>query len=282
MTAPARAASVPGDAAEPRARFRDLLAAEWITFWSLRSTPAVLLLGAAVIVATAVRNARDTLDHYVPGTGRPDTMRQVALDSSFSMVGADVVLLVAGGLGALVLAGEYASGRIRTSLAAVPDRCALLLAKALVLTGVLFAWAAAAVGTAFGVDQALLSDRGIGLSVADPGALRFLAAAVLLAMVCALVGLAVGVLVRHSAASVVGTILVLFFLPSLFTDTYRWTADVSHALPFTAWRRLATLSLAHARPSDHPATVAGSWTALALWALASLLLAVLVIRRRDH
>ena len=39
-----------GTAAEPRARFRDLLAAEWLKFWSLRSTPWSFVISALVIL----------------------------------------------------------------------------------------------------------------------------------------------------------------------------------------------------------------------------------------
>ncbi|MFD7904798.1 ABC transporter permease [Kitasatospora sp. NPDC059747] len=263
-----------------RARFRDLLAAEWIKFWSLRSTPWVLLLGAAVVVLAAVKNATYTYDHFEPGPTA--SYHQAALDSAFSAVGADVVMLVGGGLGAFVVVCEYASGLIRASLAAVPDRRALLLAKAAVLTGVMLGWGAAVSGTAFGVAQAIIGGRGIGLPITDPGAFRFVAAAALFAPVCALVGLCLGVLIRHTAASVVSTILVLFFVPSFFTDTYHWSADVAHALPFTAWRRLAQVDLTNQRVSPYPATVASGWITFAVWSVAAVAIAALTIRRRDH
>ncbi|MEE1788560.1 ABC transporter permease [Streptomyces sp. SP17BM10] len=264
----------------PRARFRDLLAAEWIKFWSLRSTPFVLVLGAAVVVLAAVKNATYTYDHFDPGP--TDGNSQAALDSAFSAVGADTVMLVAGGLGAFVVVSEYASGLIRASLAAVPDRRALLLAKVAVLTGVMLGWGAAVSGTAFGVAQAIVGGRGLGLPITDAGAFRFVAAAALFAPVCALVGLCLGVLIRHTAASVVSTILVLFFVPSLFTDTYHWSADVAHALPFTAWRRLAQVDLTHQRVSPYPATVASGWITFAAWSVAAVVIATLTIRRRDH
>jgi hypothetical protein len=272
--------SATGVTAEPRPRFRDLLAAEWIKFWSLRSIPWVLLLGAAVVVITAVKNATYTYDHFTPGPAA--SYVQPALDSAFSAIGADVVMLVAGGLGAFVVVGEYASGLIRTSLAAVPDRRAFLLAKALVLTAVTLGWGVAVAGTAFGVAQAVLAGRGVGLPITDPGALRFVAAAALFAPVCALVGLCLGVLIRHTAASVVSTILMLFFVPSFFTDTYHWSADIMHALPYTAWRTLAVVDLTHQRVSAYPATVASGWITFAVWSLASVVVAALTIRRRDH
>ncbi|MFH9353410.1 ABC transporter permease [Kitasatospora sp. NPDC017646] len=266
----------------PRARFGDLLAAEWLKFWSLRSIPWVLGLATLVAVFANLKSAQYTHDHYAPGDGDPVVMAQVALDDSFDIVSADTLMLVGGGLGAIVIAGEYATGLIRTTLAAVPDRRAALLAKAGVLTAVLLGFGTVTAGVSFGLTQAILADRGIGQSLTDPTAVRYVAAAALFAPVCGLVGLCLGTLIRHSAGAVVGTVVVLFFLPSLVTERYRWTADLLHSLPFPAWQRLARITLVGMRPSDYPATVAGAWITYAVWALASVAIATVVIQRRDH
>ncbi|MFE7528824.1 ABC transporter permease subunit [Kitasatospora sp. NPDC057542] len=268
--------------AEPRARFGDLLAAEWIKFWSLRSVSWVLGLSALAIVAANLKSALYTRDHYTPGEGDPAGMAQVALNDAFNVASADILMLVAGGLGAIVIAGEYATGLIRTTLAAVPDRRAVLAAKACVLAAVLFGYGVLTVGVSFGASQAILSEVGIGQSVTDPTALRYVAAAVLFGPVCALVGLGLGTLIRHSAGAVVGTVVVLFFVPSLVTERYRWSADLLHALPLPAWQRLARTTLAGLRPSEYPATVAGSWVTFAVWSLASVAVAAVAIHRRDH
>ncbi|MBD0669883.1 ABC transporter permease subunit [Streptomyces sp. CBMA156] len=268
--------------AEPRARFADLLAAEWISFWSLRSVRWVLGLSALAIVAAGLKSALYTRDHYTPGEDDPAVMAQVALHDAFDLAGADILMLVAGGIGAIVIAGEYATGLIRTTLAAVPDRRAVIVAKACVSAAVLFGYGVLTVGVSFGLTQAILSDAGIGQSLTDPTALRYVAAAVLFGPVCALVGLGLGTLIRHGAGAVVGTVVVLFFVPSLVTERYRWSADLLHALPLPAWQRLARTTLVGQRPSEYPATVAGSWITFAAWSLASVAVAALAIRRRDH
>lgn len=266
----------------PRARFGDLLAAEWIKFWSLRSAAWVLGLSALAIFATSLKSALYTRDHSTPGEGDPAIMAQVALNDAFGAASADILMLVAAGLGALVIAGEYATGLIRTTLAAVPDRRAVLVAKACVLAAVLFGYGVLTVGVSFGASQAILADTGIGQSVTDPAALRYVAAAVLSGPVFALVGLGLGTLIRHGAGAVVATVAVLFFLPSLITERYRWSADLLHALPLPAWQRLARTTLAGLRPSEYPATVAGAWITFAVWSLASVAVAVIALHRRDH
>ncbi|MFE7527635.1 ABC transporter permease subunit [Kitasatospora sp. NPDC057542] len=269
-------------AGEPRARFRDLLAAEWIKLWSLRSTPWVLGLSALVVVFAAVKNAKYTYDHFPVGQAyRASDFYQTALNNSFNNTGAYIEMLVAGSLGTFVIVSEYASGMIRASLAAVPDRRALLLAKALVLTAVTTGWGVLVSAVPFFVAQAILAGRGVGLSITDPGAVRFVAAAALFAPVCALAGLCLGVLIRHTAASVVGMFLVLFLVPTFFTDTYHWSADISHAMPFTAWRRLAQVDLTNQFIPQYPATVAGAWITFAVWSLAAVAISTTVIHRRD-
>ncbi|MFI9580503.1 ABC transporter permease [Streptomyces sp. NPDC052236] len=280
MTTLTPAADAPRTVTEPRGRFRDLLAAEWIKLWSLRSMPWVLGLSALVIIGANLKSATYTYDHFAVG----DTASmyvQTALNDSFNMIAADILMIAAGSIGAIVIVSEYATGMIRTTLAAVPDRRAALLAKACVLTAVMLGYGTLVAGTSFGLTQAILSGRHIGLSITHPGALRFVAAAALFAPVCALIGMGLGVLIRHTAATVVATLLVLFLLPASFNDTYRWSAAVSHAMPFTAWRRLAQVDMTDVLVSPYPATVAGAWLTFAAWPLISAAIATIVVHRRD-
>lgn len=279
MTEPTVVPDARRTAAEPRARFGDLLAAEWIKLWSLRSTSWVLGLSALVIIGVNLKSATYTYDHYAGGPASEYV--QPVLDDSFTAIATDILMIIAGSVGALVIVGEYASGMIRGTLAAVPDRRAVLAAKTLVLAAVMLGYGVLAAGASFGIDQAVLSGRHIGLSTTHPGALRCVAAAALLAPVCALVGLGLGVLIRHSAGSVVATVLLLFFLPAFFNDSHRWTAVAAHAMPLNAWRRLTEVDLSSFYVSHYPATIAGAWIAYAAWPLVAVLVAAVVMRRRD-
>ncbi|GAB2700841.1 ABC transporter permease [Kitasatospora kifunensis] len=280
MTTLTLAPDTPRTATEPRGRFRDLLVAEWIKLWSLRSTPWVLGLSALVIIAANLNSAKYTYDHFTAGDPASSYF-QVALNDSFTLIAADILMLVAGSVGVIVMVGEYTTGMIRTTVAAVPDRRAMLVAKACVLTAVMLGYGILVAGASFGLGQAVLSGRHIGLSITHPGALRFVAAAALFAPICALIGMALGVLIRHGAATVAATVLVLFFLPSFFTDTHHWTADLSHAMPLTAWRRLAEVDMTNVFISHYPATVGGAWLTFAAWPLVSVLIATIAIHRRD-
>ncbi|WP_380282052.1 ABC transporter permease [Kitasatospora purpeofusca] len=267
---------------EPRPRFADLLAAEWIRFWSLRSMPWVLGVGALVLVGVNLNAARYAYMYTEPGGPAPGSGHvAAAVYASFTGMSANLLMLLAGGVGTAVIVGEYATGMIRTTFAAVPDRRAVLLAKAGVLAAVMLGFGALVSGVSFALAQALLGRRHAGVSLAEPGVLHAVAGAAALAPVCALIGLGFGTLVRHAAASVVTTVLVLFLLPASFNQDHRWSAAIAHAMPFTAWRRLATPDLTHVLLPPYPATVTGSWLAFAGWVVGSVLVAAAVVHRRD-
>jgi hypothetical protein len=124
-------------------------------------------------------------------------------------------MVVTGSVGAIAVSGEYTSGLIRTTFAAVPDRRAMTAAKVTVMAVVMSALGAVVAGTSFGVTQAILRDHR-GLSLGAPGALRAVAASALLAPLCALVGMALGAVVRHAAGTVVTVVGVLLLFPTLF------------------------------------------------------------------
>lgn len=191
------------------------------------------------------------------------------------------LMLVAGSMGAITVVSEYSSGLIRTTTVAVPARGSVVLAKAVVTAGV---WTA--VGTAistgsFLVSQAILNGRHAGVSITHPGVFRALVASALLAPVCALVGLGLAVLIRHSAATMVTSVFTLLMLPTLFSQSERWSADVSHVMPVTAWKRLVQNWPPDPGSLGYTATVGGSWIVYAVWPLVAVVLAVVVVRRRD-
>ncbi|MEV0122841.1 ABC transporter permease [Streptomyces sp. NPDC050703] len=268
------------------ARFRDLLAAEWIKLWSLRSTYWVLGGGALAVVGvnanSAWSNAR-RLDGARPGpVAEADRFfRFDPLHSAFVEPAWQLFMVLAATVGALCVVGEYGSGLIRTTFTAVPDRRAVIAAKAAVLATVLFALGAAVAGASFGVTQALLRDDG-GLSLGDAGALRAVVGSALLAPVCALVGLALGAVVRHAAGAVASAVGVLLLLPALFGgETYRWVKETGNAMPLAAWGRLVENPAVPVAPERYPVTLAEAWTVLAAWPLVAVVVALTVVRRGD-
>ncbi|MGW1510016.1 ABC transporter permease [Streptomyces sp. NPDC002394] len=268
---------------EPRARFRDLVGSEWLKLWSLRSTGWSLLLGALAVVAFNVGTAWDHYRYwlqYDEGSRAEFVANGMALWDAFTYNAALVLILSSAAMGVVAVVGEYGSGLIRTTFTAVPARGALMAAKVLVLTVVQVLFGAVVAGGSFWSTQAVLSTRGIGLPITHPGALRIVVASALLAPVCAVVGMAVGALLRKSAVSIVGAFVLLLLLPAVLTERRHLSAVLAHATPLHAWQRLAD---AGPRAEQlFPWSAGGAWLVYALWALGGAVVTVLAVRRRDQ
>ncbi|GAA4499489.1 ABC transporter permease [Actinoallomurus oryzae] len=282
MTAPTL--SVRPAVAEQRARFRDLLAAEWTKLWSLRSTYWTLLLSGLAVIALNV-NAAVADHHNWPQYGadiRAIFVPLWAMRDAFTNVAGLVFMLAAGSVGAITITGEYGTGLIRTTFSAVPDRRSLVTAKLIDVTVVMLGYGTVIAGASFWATQAILSGRHAGMSIGYPGAFQAVAASVVLAPVCSFIGMGLGAIIRHGAATTVITTVILLLLPLCFTDHYRWTADIKHALPASAWQRLTDVGYGRFGFVVHrPTTTIEAWIALALWALGAALVAVTVVHRRD-
>ncbi|MEV6103500.1 ABC transporter permease [Streptomyces sp. NPDC051940] len=272
------------------ARFRQLLAAEWIKLWSLRSTRWVL--GACVLVvvginANSAKSNADRLAHQpeLPPErpGFPDLPQFLfdPLHTAFVEPAWLILVIVATSVGAMAVFGEYASGLIRTTFAGVPDRTAVVAAKLTVMTVVMLAFGALVSGASFGLTQMLLRDHG-GLSLGDPGALRAVTAAAAMAPVCTLVGMALGALVRNAAGTVVTSVALLLVVPGLFAgERYRWVKEIGNAMPLSAWQRLVMNPERMRDLGRYPLTLTGAWTVFGAWAVCAAAVAVVAVRRRD-
>ncbi|MEV8285010.1 ABC transporter permease [Streptomyces niveus] len=286
MTATATAtATVTVDVTEPAARFRDLLAAEWLKLWSLRSTVWAYVIGTLVVVGFNVGAAYDRYRYWTArnAADRADFIADgIAHQYAYTTNAGTVMMLAAGAIGAVAITGEYGTGLIRTTFAAVPARRSVMAAKAGVLTLVMTGYGAVVAALSFWLSQAILARRDAGVSVGDPGSLRLVVASALLAPVCGLAGMAIGVLLRHGGAAIVTVVVVLLVVPLVFADDRHWAAVVDHALPSSAWMRLVDVRYDPGVGIPFPWTVGGAWTVFALWALGAAAVAVFAAPRRDQ
>jgi ABC-2 type transport system permease protein len=271
MTAPPLQAA-PRPVPSRAVRARGALSFEWDKLRSLRSNYLTLLIaGLAVTGLTAV-----TAYSFATTPGPPPGGPLNPLTGSF-LAYAEYGVLPVAVLGVLAFTSEYATGLIRTTFAAVPRRWAVLAAKAAVAgAAALIAGELLASGLFF-LTQAILSGHHRGISLAHPGVPGAVLAAGLLLPVCALVGLGLGAIIRHTAggiAAAAGVIYLLgvlcLFLPPPWHDRIgRFT------LAFAAYQVVAL----HPQPGLFSPAV--SLLVLLAWPAAALLAAAFVITRRD-
>ncbi|SDJ79622.1 ABC transporter permease subunit [Streptomyces indicus] len=267
---------------EPRPRFRDLAAAEWIKIRSLRSLPIAYGTTALAVLAFNLGTAYDTYSHWTARTAA-DRARFVEdgipLQHAFNANAALVLMLALGAIGAFAVVGEYSTGTIRTTFAAVPARGPVMAAKAVVLGALTTVYGLLLAAASFAGTQAILGARDAGVGLDHPGALRVLLASALLAPVSALAGFALGALIRHTATTMIATVTVLLFLSIALTDGRYWSALLGHTLPYQAWLRLAEPRYV---PPEFGWSQGGAWTVYGVWGAVAAAVAVLAVRRRDQ
>ncbi|ROR96117.1 hypothetical protein EDD28_0693 [Salana multivorans] len=192
----------------------------------LRTLPIVLLTVLGTVLAGAVLGA---------------ALAASAVDGGWDVDAVDATLqavpFVQAGfvlLGVLPVAHEYAGSQIRTSLAAVPDRSLLLVAKT---AATLLVACVTAVGTVAATLAAawVVLDRAAGDSSDGAGSdggpgevVRSAAGAAGYLVLIAMLALAVALLLRHLVPALVGTlalVLVVSPLLAMRTDVARWLPD---------------------------------------------------------
>ena len=129
LQAPA-AVSGPTPAAGYRpANFADAVLSEWTKIRTLRSTFFTLAATVVFVVGLGALISYEGSVHYTAQDGLWDP-------TSISLSGLVIGQLTIAVLGVLAITGEYSTGMVRTSLAAVPRRGRLLAAKAVVFGAV--------------------------------------------------------------------------------------------------------------------------------------------------
>ncbi len=245
---------------------RRVLRSEWAKFWSLRSSwitlgVALLLLIAIGAIAAATYSPDAPADNGPPGRGSG-----VSDAISVALTGSTFASLAIGVLGVLISAGEYSTGMIRSTLAAVPRRLPVLWSKSAVFGVTAFVLATVGALAAFQLGAIGLDGEKIALSLGDDGVLRSLVGAGLYLGLVGVFGVALGALVRSTAGGIailVGLLLILSGLTSLLPNS--WEDTISPYLPGNAGSAMYALheSANSLSPGAGLAVFAG-WVALAL------------------
>ncbi|MEU5943566.1 ABC transporter permease [Micromonospora sp. NPDC047548] len=187
--------------------FRHVARMEWIKLRSVRST---WWLTTATMVSMAAAGAGVGLGYR---SHTPVATAAQILNNSLG--GAVLAQLLLGALGVLMVTGEYGTGQIRSTFAAVPRRLTVLAAKAVVCGGA--ALAVGLVGSFAGYLGGQLAIRGTAIPVAslgDPAILRAVLLTGVYLAATALIGVGIGTVVRHSGAAI-GTLFGLMFVPMI-------------------------------------------------------------------
>ncbi|MCC2334373.1 ABC transporter permease [Cellulomonas wangsupingiae] len=213
-----------------------VLRSEWIKIWTLRSTLWTIGLTVAVLVLLAWAMAASA--GIAPGQfeGGAGSASMIYLLLAPGQIFGSLVLVV---LAALSITGEYGTGQVRSTFAAVPTRLPVLWAKGVVVA--LLTFATAAVGTALSLLLAGAIEPTMQPDWSDPEMLRIVVGTPLYIATVALLGFALGALMRNTAATiatVIGFVLVVESVLNLIS--WKPLEYVRPFLPSSAGARVAT------------------------------------------
>ncbi|MFG1922299.1 ABC transporter permease [Cryptosporangium sp. NPDC048952] len=236
----------------------DALRAEWT---KLRTSPATVWSVLAVAVTTAALSALAVATVNCPCA--TDTMK-------LTLIGVQLGQAVAAVFAVGVIGGEYGTGMVALTFAAMPRRATVLAAKGALVSGLVATAGTVGVGIAWAAGHAALGEDFVARPVF--GSVFYL-------VLIALLGLGAAAVTRNSA-SATGLVLALLYMAPI----------VAGVLSDPDWKR----HLRQVSPSDAGLAVQSTigldqlpiqpWHGLgvlALWAALALLAGALALRARD-
>lgn len=189
-----------------------VMGSEWTKLRSLRSTRWTLLIAVVLTIGAGA-----LLSAAVPGPYDGQSATEMALfdATNTSLYGVLFSQFAMGILGVLLVSAEYSTGMIRATLAVVPARLPVLWSKLAVFAGLTFVLTLISSLVAFLVGQAVLSSDNLGVSLSEPGAIGKILGATLYVTLAGLIGMALGSLLRNTAAGISTYVAVFLLVPLL-------------------------------------------------------------------
>jgi ABC-2 type transport system permease protein len=261
----------------PTVGFGATLASEWTKMISTRSTyimlgiALVLAVGMTALVSLAVGSTFDDWNAADRASFEP---------ISFSLAGmafGSILLMV---LGVNLVASEYSSGMIRTTLALTPQRGRLLAAKVVLISVVTMVATFIITLLSLGVGMMVLGSYDMPtVSLMDSDALRTIVAITLTSPLFPLIGATLAFLFR-SIATPITLVLAIFFAPAMFGPLFPswWQENVLSLLPSSV---ADSISLGHIVDSDLYLDPAVAAVVVVAWLVIVIGAAYVTLTRRD-
>lgn len=252
--------------------FLRAIAAEWIKIRSLRSTwiTSAVAVMITVLFGAGLAIAMSRVEGYEDAASRA-----VTSGATFGQIAVAV-------LGALVITGEYASGQIRSSLAAVPRRSRLLAAKAIVVGVLAFVLGLVSIALSWAISAPFMN--GHEGSLTDATYLGLFWGTGLTYALIALMSLGLGLLLRSTAGSITIMAVLLFVITlplGLMSGRWEWAATLSELMPSSASEALSNPLLYGGPWIGDYVSQSAALAAFLAWALIPLVLGWIALSRRD-
>src|SRR5215467_11676831 len=222
-----------------------------------------------------------------PGAGLPTVTIEQSLAGAF--LGLIAIVTVA----AMFFSTEYRRGLIRTTLAAAPRRGAVLAAKAVVIGAVAFVTGLVAAVVSITVGVPKEENQGQVLLTAPVlTEVRVIVGTAAMFALAAVFALALGAILRRSAAAItiaVVAVVMTFLLSALHvvpTGVGDWLLRLTPAAGLAIEQSIprypqVTTVTSPAQEGYYPLSPYAGFAVLCLWSAAALVMALVILRRRD-
>lgn len=268
-------AVVPLDGAA-RLTFLGVMKGEWIKLLSLRSTWWTMGITVAVMTLLALAMA-SSLD-MMPTEDLPPGV--VLHGAEFVTGGYQFGTVTVAVLGALLMTGEYSTGMIRSTFAAVPSRLPVLAAKALALVVLTVVVSAASIVGGYLVTRPFLADLDLVPSLSDSLTWQAFGGMTFFFMAAAFIALGLGAVLRHTAGTITTVLGLLLLLPGVLQFVQiDWVQDLVSILPLPA--AVSFLGLSGLFGTNEVLSAGQGAAVVGAWALAALIAGAVSLRRRD-
>jgi ABC-2 type transport system permease protein len=270
-------------AGDVRLTFPRIVRSEWIKLRTLRSTvwtlatTVVVIVGVVALFCLMITAGGDGGGRHASGE-TPNGIIAFPIAAGLASLAVAV-------LGVLVISGEYSTGMIRSTLAAVPRRLPALWAKGVVLAASIFVVSALAVGISLGIMAPWLGSKGLAPDLGDSETVRILVGTALYLTAIALLAFAIGATLRHSAGALATVLGLLTIIPTTFAMIpWKPLQLISPFLPGNAGSMILMPAQTGVVSPDAVGAVLGPWQGFAVliaWVFILLTAAAVLLRRRN-
>jgi ABC-2 type transport system permease protein len=248
------------------ATFAGNLKSEWIKLTTVRSTiwTLIILIASTLGFAVLTGGNMTKFPSY-------EITREVVVGSALGFI--SLTCLVVAVLGALFSAGEYGTGSIRSTMTATPRRLPVLWAKMVVLGLTTFV-----VGFGLAITAAECVAGGGDPVSFDPVVLGAACAVGAFLALTAIFALAIGFIVRNTAAAisiVVGVFFVMPLLVSALSHALKWLKDAA------AYQFSASGSFMYSLGIDNPLMPWQATLVVLTWVAVASIIATIILKNKD-
>ena len=273
--------------------FGGVLRSEWIKLRTVRSTWWCFAILIALTIALGIQMSSALTFYGVEGV-----IPQVAVQAMAVYgitVSTDFGALIVSTLGVLIIAGEYGTGMIRSTLTAVPKRLPALLAKGLVFGSATFVVSVLAFGLTVPLSVAFFAGNGVEVDLGDTRYWLSLLGGVGYLVFVGLIAFGLGAIIRNTAGGIAVALGLNLAAPLVLgavsgITQAPWLQNVQYFLPSNAGRVLFGYPANFADPfAPYPPATDGIWVmdawqgglVLVAWVVVLFSVAAVLLKRRD-